>query len=81
MIRLAETRTRGDLAALVFECFEQRQSQAEIVIGLRVEPETVRELFARSAGHAWIVELGGFWSRVRVRGARSSGALPPAAIA
>jgi hypothetical protein len=40
-----ETRTRGELAALVFERFEQRQSQAEIVIGLRVEPETVRELF------------------------------------
>jgi hypothetical protein len=29
----------------VYERFEQRQSQAEIVIGLRVEPETVRELF------------------------------------
>jgi hypothetical protein len=40
-----ETRTRGEVAALVFERFEQRQSQAEIVIGLRVEPETVRELF------------------------------------
>jgi hypothetical protein len=40
-----ETRTRGELAALVFERFEQRQSQAEIVIGLRIEPETVRELF------------------------------------
>jgi hypothetical protein len=40
-----ESRTRGELAALVFERFEQRQSQAEIVIGLRVEPETVRELF------------------------------------
>jgi hypothetical protein len=40
-----DTRTRGELAALVFERFEQRQSQAEIVIGLRVEPETVRELF------------------------------------
>jgi hypothetical protein len=40
-----ETRTRGELAALVFERFEQRQSQAEIVIGLRVEPEIVRELF------------------------------------
>jgi len=40
-----EPRTRGELAALVFERFEQRQSQAEIVIGLRVEPETVRELF------------------------------------
>lgn len=40
-----EPRTRGELAALVFERFEQRHSQAEIVIGLRVEPETVRELF------------------------------------
>lgn len=40
-----EPRTRGELAALVFERFEQRQSQAEIVISLRVEPETVRELF------------------------------------
>lgn len=41
----ADTRTQGDIAALVFERFEQRQSQAEIVIGLRVEPERVRELF------------------------------------
>lgn len=40
-----EPRTSGELAALVFERFEQRHSQAEIVIGLRVEPETVRELF------------------------------------
>lgn len=40
-----ESRTRGEVAALVYERFEQRQSQAEIVIGLRVEPETVRELF------------------------------------
>jgi hypothetical protein len=40
-----EARTRGEIAALVFERFEQRQSHAEIVMGLRVEPETVRELF------------------------------------
>jgi hypothetical protein len=42
-----ETRTRGELAALVFERFEQRQSHAEIVIGLRIEPELVRELFTQ----------------------------------
>lgn len=40
-----EARTRGEIAALVFERFEQRQSHAEIVIGLRVEPELVEELF------------------------------------
>jgi hypothetical protein len=40
-----DARTRGELAALVFERFEQRHSQAEIVIGLRVEPEVVAELF------------------------------------
>ncbi len=40
-----EARTRGEIAALVFERFEQRQSHAEIVIGLRVEPEVVGELF------------------------------------
>jgi hypothetical protein len=40
-----DSRTRGEMAALVFERFEQRQSHAEIVIGLRVEPEVVRELF------------------------------------
>lgn len=40
-----DMRTRGEVAALVYERFEQRQSQAEIVIGLRIEPETVRELF------------------------------------
>jgi hypothetical protein len=39
------TRPRGEIAALVFERFEQRQSHAEIVMGLRVEPEIVRELF------------------------------------
>lgn len=41
----SDTRTRGELAALMFERFEQRQSLAEIVVGLRVEPELVRELF------------------------------------
>ena len=40
-----EERTKGEIAALVFERFEQRQSQAEIVIGLRVEPEAVQQLF------------------------------------
>jgi DNA-binding transcriptional MerR regulator len=40
-----EPRTRGEIAALVFERFEQRQSHAEVVIGLHIEPETVRELF------------------------------------
>lgn len=38
-------RTPGELAALVFERLEQRQSMAEIVVGLRVEPKTVRDLF------------------------------------
>jgi hypothetical protein len=42
---VADARTRGEIAALVFERFEQRQSHAEIVIGLRVEPELVGELF------------------------------------
>jgi hypothetical protein len=41
----AEARTTGETAALVFERLEQRQSLAEIVIGLRVEPELVRSLF------------------------------------
>jgi AcrR family transcriptional regulator len=40
-----EVRTRGEIAALVFERFDQRQSHAEVVIGLRVEPELVGELF------------------------------------
>jgi uncharacterized small protein (DUF1192 family) len=40
-----DARTRGEIAALVFERFEQRQSHAEIVIGLRIEPELVGELF------------------------------------
>ena len=41
----APKRTAGELAALVFERFEQRQSLAEIVIGLRIEPSTVHSLF------------------------------------
>lgn len=36
---------RGELAALVFERLERRQSLAEIVIGVRIEPESVRALF------------------------------------
>lgn len=43
--RATEQRSVGELAALVFERLEQRQSLAEIVIGLRVEPDTVRALF------------------------------------
>jgi hypothetical protein len=39
------TRSPGELAALVFERLEQRQSLAEIVIGLRITPQVVRELF------------------------------------
>jgi hypothetical protein len=38
-------RTAGEIAAEVFERLEQRQSLAEIVIGVRVEPSVVRELF------------------------------------
>jgi hypothetical protein len=40
-----ETRTPGDIAAQVFERLEQRQSLAEIVTGLRIEPDAVRALF------------------------------------
>jgi hypothetical protein len=43
--RAPEPRSAGEIAGLVFERFEQRQSLPEIVIGLRVEPETVRALF------------------------------------
>lgn len=43
--RAPEPRTAGEIAALVFERFEQRQSHAEIVIGLRLEPELVAQLF------------------------------------
>ncbi len=39
------SRPSGEIAAEVFERFEQRQSLAEIVIGVRVEPSVVRELF------------------------------------
>jgi hypothetical protein len=41
----AEQRTPGEIAALVFERFEERQSLAEIVIGLRVDPDLVAQLF------------------------------------
>jgi hypothetical protein len=41
----SEQRTPGEIAALVFERFEQRQSLAEIVVGLRVEPEAVAQLY------------------------------------
>jgi hypothetical protein len=37
-------RTEGEIAAEVFERLEQRQSLAEIVIGVRVAPDVVREL-------------------------------------
>jgi hypothetical protein len=37
-------RTEGEIAADVFERLEQRQSLAEIVIGVRVPPDVVREL-------------------------------------
>jgi DNA-binding transcriptional MerR regulator len=37
-------RTEGEIAAEVFERLEQRQSLAEIVIGVRVLPDLVREL-------------------------------------
>ncbi len=43
--RAPESRHPGEIAALVFERFEQRQSHAEIVIGLRLEPELVAQLF------------------------------------
>jgi len=35
---------RHELAALVFERLEQRQSLAEIVVGVRVDPDVVRAL-------------------------------------
>jgi hypothetical protein len=37
-------RTEGEIAAEVFDRLEQRQSLAEIVIGVRVPPDVVREL-------------------------------------
>ena len=42
----------GELAARVFECLEERQSLAEIVVGLRVSPDVVRKLH-----HEWLVGL------------------------
>jgi hypothetical protein len=45
-------RSKGELAALVFERLEQRHSLAEIVIALRVPHEDVRELY-----HTWLVGL------------------------
>jgi hypothetical protein len=42
---VAAVQSRDEIAALVFERLEQRQSLAEIVIGVRVGPDTVRELF------------------------------------
>ena len=42
---VAPVRSRDEIAALVFERLEQRQSLAEIVIAVRVGPDTVRELF------------------------------------
>jgi transcriptional regulator with XRE-family HTH domain len=45
-------RTPGELAALVFERLEQRQTLAEIVVGLRVPPALVRELHRE-----WLVGL------------------------
>ncbi len=38
-------RSAGEVAAEVFERLEQRQSLAEIVIGVRVEPSVVRDLY------------------------------------
>lgn len=43
--RAVDQRTAGEIAALVFERFDQRQSLAEIVVGLRVEPDHVAQLF------------------------------------
>lgn len=45
-------RSAGEVAALVFERLELRHSLAEIVIGLRLPPEDVRELY-----HAWLKGL------------------------
>lgn len=41
----AAQRSPGEIAAQVFERLEQRQSLPEIVIGVRIEPSVVRELF------------------------------------
>jgi len=40
-------RSADELAAQVFERLEQRQTLAEIVVGVRVTPERVRELYAQ----------------------------------
>ncbi len=42
---ISSARSQGELAALVFARFEQRQSLAEIVVGLRVSPDVVRGLY------------------------------------
>jgi DNA-binding transcriptional MerR regulator len=44
-VHVPESRTASEVAALVFERLEQRQSMAEIVVGLRVEPDVVRALY------------------------------------
>ena len=49
---LTVERSKGELAALVFERLEQRHSLAEIVIALRVSPDEVRDLY-----HTWLVGL------------------------
>ena len=41
------SRSADELAALVFERFEQRQSLAEIVLGVRISPDRVRALHAQ----------------------------------
>lgn len=43
--KVVDERTAGEIAALVFERLEQRQSLAEIVVGLRITPDVVRGLF------------------------------------
>jgi hypothetical protein len=48
----AAERTPGELAALVFERLERRESLAEIVVGLKVPPAVVRELHRE-----WLVGL------------------------
>jgi hypothetical protein len=48
---IAPAHSRDEIAALVFERLEQRQSLAEIVIGVRIEPDTacvVRAMVPRS---------------------------------
>lgn len=51
--------SKGELAARAFECFEQRQSLSEVVIGLRLEPDRVRKLYKQ-----WRLGLeNGFYER------------------